>query len=92
MSMIRAELSIRGRVQGVFYRQSTRETAVRLGLSGWVKNCPDGSVKATIEGDKDAVDTLIEWCHKGPPAATVAEVDVTYLDFSGEFEEFRIRS
>lgn len=92
MNMIRAEISIQGRVQGVFYRQSTRETALRLGLTGWVKNCPDGSVSATIEGEKDAVNALIDWCHKGPPAAAVTAVDVTYFNFSGDFKEFRIRS
>lgn len=91
MSKVRAEVRIRGRVQGVFYRQSTRETAVRLGLTGWVKNCPDGSVMAAFEGEKGAVDAAIEWCRVGPAAAVISGVQVEWLDFVGEFEGFSIR-
>lgn len=91
MSKVRVELSIQGQVQGVFYRQSTTETAVRLGLSGWTKNCSDGSVLAVFEGERVAVDAAIEWCRQGPPAAIVTDIEVKWLDFSGEFEGFGIR-
>jgi len=92
MSRVRAELKIQGRVQGVFYRQSTKETAVRLGLTGWAKNCSDGSVEAVFEGEREAVDAGIEWCRQGPPAAHVTEVAVDWLDFQNEFPGFGIRS
>lgn len=91
MSKVRVELSIQGRVQGVFYRQSTKETAVRLGLSGWTKNCSDGSVLAVFEGERAAVDAAIEWCRQGPPAAMVTDIEVKWLDFMGKFEDFGIR-
>ena len=92
MSKVRAKLKIQGRVQGVFYRQSTKETAVRLGLVGWAKNCPDGSVEVVFEGGREAVDTGIEWCRAGPPAAHVTEVTVDWQDFQDDFSGFGIRS
>ena len=92
MSKVRAELKITGRVQGVFYRQSTKETAIQLGLTGWAKNCPDGSVAAVFEGEREAVDDGIEWCRQGPSAAHVTEVTVDWQDFQNEFSGFRIRS
>lgn len=92
MSKVRAELNIKGRVQGVFFRQSTRETALRLGLTGWVKNCPDGSVKAVFEGERQAVDAAIAWCRVGPAAAVVNGVEVKWIDFAGEFAGFAIRA
>lgn len=91
MSKVRAKLKITGRVQGVFYRQSTMETANRLGLTGWAKNCLDGSVEAVFEGDKAAVDQAIEWCKQGPPSARVADVAVDWQDYVGEFGSFGIR-
>lgn len=92
MSKVRVELNIQGRVQGVFYRQSTMETALRLGLTGWMRNCSDGSVTAVFEGEREAVDAAIVWCRQGPPAASVTDIEVNWLDFVGEFETFRIRS
>ena len=91
MGKVRAELKIQGQVQGVFYRQSTKETALRLGLTGWARNCPDGSVLAVVTGEREAVDVAIEWCRQGPPAATVTGVEVKWLDFEEEFEGFGIR-
>ena len=66
---IRAHVLIAGRVQGVYYRASTRDQAIALGLCGWVRNLRDGRVEAVFEGPKDAVDQMIRWCHQGPPAA-----------------------
>jgi len=91
MSKVRAELKIQGRVQGVFYRQSTKETADRLGLTGWARNCPDGSVEAVFEGEKTAVNQAIEWCRQGPVAARVSDVSVDWLDFTDEFTGFGVR-
>ncbi len=92
MSKVRVELNIHGRVQGVFYRQSTMETALRLGLTGCARNCSDGSVTAVFEGEREAVDAAIAWCRQGPPAAAVNDIEVNWLDLVGEFETFRIRS
>jgi acylphosphatase len=92
MSKVRVELNIQGRVQGVFYRQSTKETAIRLGLTGWARNCLNGSVAAVFEGEREAVDAAITWCRQGPPAAHVTEVTVDWQDFQGEFSGFWIRS
>jgi acylphosphatase len=91
MSKVRAQLKITGRVQGVFYRQSTMETANRLGLTGWAKNCLDGSVEAIFEGEKAAIDQAVEWCKQGPPAARVKDVTVDWQDYVGEFGSFGIR-
>lgn len=71
-----AKLKIHGRVQGVFYRQSTREKARELGLSGWVKNMPDGTVEALAAGPENVIDELIAWCRQGPAYARVEKVDV----------------
>jgi len=64
---VRVHLIIEGRVQGVWFRESTRREAVSLRLSGWVKNLPDGAVEALIEGPGNQVKELISWCHRGPP-------------------------
>jgi acylphosphatase len=90
MENIRTHLIIQGRVQGVWFRDSTKREAIRLGLSGWVRNCLDGSVEVVAEGPPDKVKTLIEWCHHGPPAARVINVQEIKEDFTGEFQSFRI--
>ncbi|MFQ5347922.1 MAG: acylphosphatase [Rhodothalassiaceae bacterium] len=69
-------LSIRGRVQGVFYRAWMREQAARLGLRGWVRNRRDGTVEAVVAGSPDAVERMIILCHEGPPHAHVEAVEV----------------
>lgn len=77
--MSRAKLRIKGRVQGVFYRQKTREQASTLGLTGWVRNVSDGSVEAEVCGPRHKVETLIEWCRKGPSLAYVESVDIDWI-------------
>lgn len=76
--LIRAHTWISGRVQGVGYRYATVETASQLGLTGWVRNLPDGRVEAVFEGARDIVEEMIRWCHAGPPAAVVQEVMIEY--------------
>jgi acylphosphatase len=71
---------IRGRVHGVFFRQSTRERAQELGLSGWVRNLENGMVEVEAEGKRDLLEQLVAWCHKGPPSARVEGVEVTWLE------------
>lgn len=87
---VRAELKIHGRVQGVFFRQSTQAEAIRLGLTGWVRNLPDGSVEALAEGPADAVRELLAWCRQGPPAAEVSSVDIDWTDATGEYQDFGV--
>lgn len=81
---VRARLTIRGRVQGVWYRGSMQEEARRLHVAGWVANEPDGDVAAEIEGDRRAVDALIAWAHQGPPGAHVTSVTVDWIDPRGD--------
>lgn len=76
--LARARARIRGRVQGVYYRASAREEALRLGLGGFVRNCDDGSVELCAEGPRAAVQALLRWCERGPPAARVDAVEVTW--------------
>lgn len=86
------KLKITGRVQGVFYRQSTCKEARSLELFGWVKNNMDGSVEALVYGPDEKVQELIAWCHKGPPSAKVDSVVVEntdqdqITDYLGRFE------
>lgn len=75
----RVRIRVRGRVQGVAYRAATRHEARRLGLDGWVRNLPDGSVEAEAQGDPETVAALITWCHDGPSLARVTGVDVEEL-------------
>lgn len=83
-------LVIHGRVQGVFYRDSMRLEAQRLGVSGWVKNRSDGSVEAAVHGDSTAVDALVRWAQRGPELAHVERVEIELDDgvYSG-FEVIR---
>lgn len=74
--MIRRRVLIRGRVQGVFFRDGCRQQADRSGVTGWVANRPDGTVEAVLEGSEEAVTRLVEWCRHGPPHARVEDVEV----------------
>jgi acylphosphatase len=73
---MRKRVLVHGRVQGVFFRDSTRQRAQAAGVSGWVANRPDGAVEAVFEGDADAVDALVRWMHDGPRGAEVERVEV----------------
>jgi len=88
---VRAHVYISGRVQGVFFRDSTRHLARQYGVAGWVRNLPDGRVEAVFEGEKDAVQRLIDWCHQGPPGARVDRVDVEWQEYTGAFTDFMVR-
>ena len=82
--MKRARLRISGRVQGVFFRAEASDRARSLGVAGWIRNAPDGSVEAVFEGDGERVDSLIEWCRRGPPGARVDDVAVEWEEPRGE--------
>jgi acylphosphatase len=88
--VIRAHLLVIGYVQGVFYRHTVAKNARSRGLTGWVKNLPDGRVEAVIEGEDDAVRWLVEWCRSGPPHATVENVEVSWESYSGDFSGFQV--
>jgi len=88
---VRAYLRIYGLVQGVFFRSSMRDVALRLGVTGWVRNMPDGSVEALVEGDPKKVEELIKWARRGPPTAVVEDVRIEYSECTNEFKTFRIR-
>jgi acylphosphatase len=90
-SRARVHLTIRGRVQGVYFRASAAYEAQNLGLTGWVRNCLDGSVEAVAEGDKNSVENLVAWCRHGPRGAKVESVEVEWLAFRREFQDFRIK-
>ena len=87
---VRAHVFIRGRVQGVYFRQNTMIVATRHGVMGWVRNLKDGRVEAVLEGIEIDVNEVIEWCYSGPPKATVDDVDINYEKYTGEFSEFKI--
>jgi acylphosphatase len=87
----RARIFVSGRVQGVFFRSETQDEALRHGLTGWVRNLLDDRVEAVFEGEKENVETLIEFCRRGPPGARVTKVDVTWEDYTGQFKSFTIR-
>lgn len=92
MSDKRVRVQITGHVQGVFFRDSTRQEAQRLGVSGWVRNRADGSVEAVFEGARESVDQLVAWCETGPPRADVDNVAVEPADPTGDFDgSFRVR-
>lgn len=82
-------LAIHGRVQGVYFRNSMQEEAERLGVSGWVRNLPDRSVEAMVQGEADAVDAIVRWAQRGPMMASVERVDTS--PGSGSYAGFEIR-
>jgi acylphosphatase len=80
----RARVRVRGRVQGVFFRVEARDRASSFGLAGWVRNCPDGTVEAVFEGEPERVQSMIDWCERGPSGASVDDVDVVSEEPEGE--------
>lgn len=85
-----AIIRVKGRVQGVFFRQNTAKKAEQFNLTGSVKNCDDGSVKIVAEGNKWDIDQFINWCRKGPELASVSDVKVKWKEFEGRFYNFKI--
>jgi len=81
--MVRRHVFVSGSVQGVFFRYEARERARSRGLSGWVRNIPDGRVEAVFEGPEDAVEALVEWCRHGPRGAEVTDVEAIVEDPEG---------
>lgn len=87
----RVHLVVSGLVQGVSFRYYTVEEARRLGVHGWVRNLPDGRVEAEAEGERPALEALVAWCRRGPPAARVDGVEVEWSAPRGDLGPFEIR-
>lgn len=87
----RAHVIFRGKVQGVFFRANTEGRARELGLKGWVRNLPDGSVESVFEGPREAVRKAIEWCKSSQLHARVTDADIDWEDYRGEFSSFEVR-
>jgi acylphosphatase len=90
MAAVRRRIRAHGRVQGVFFRDSTREEAERRDVAGWVRNAEDGSVEAVFEGEPEAVDALVWYCRSGPGSADVDRVDVDEEEPEG-LRRFEVR-
>ncbi len=90
MKRVRAHVQLEGFVQGVFFRDATRRRARELGLTGWVRNLPNGRVEAVFEGEEPAVEAAVAFVREGPPHAQVRYIDVGYGVYTGEFPDFRV--
>ena len=90
MGLKQVQLFVRGRVQGVYFRASAQREARRLGITGWVRNRPDGSVEIVAEGEEVSIRELYGWAQKGPSAARVERVETRWRSYTGEFPDFRI--
>jgi acylphosphatase len=90
MANIRAHVFISGRVQGIFFRQNTKQKAESHGVTGWVRNLDDGRVEAVFEGEEDDVKALVDFCRRGPRGAVITNVDVAFERFAGEFRNFKV--
>jgi acylphosphatase len=86
----RVRVQVRGRVQGVFFRAEARARAESLGVAGWIRNLPDGSVEAVFEGEDGRVESMVEWCRRGPAGSVVEAIDVEREEPVGE-AGFRVR-
>lgn len=87
---VRAHVYVSGRVQGVFFRYETKKEAEKRNVKGWVRNLPDGRVEAVFEGEKENVEKLIEFCHRGPSLARVEKVEVLWEEYEGKFKDFKL--
>ena len=90
MAEIARHVRLTGRVQGVFFRAWAQEQARALGVTGWVRNCPDGSVEAHVEGDEQAVEQIIEKMRSGPPSAQVEDLRVWEIE-AFDYDDFEVR-
>ena len=90
MANARAHVFVNGQVQGVFFRQNTKQKAESHGVTGWVHNLPDGRVEAVFEGKEEDVKELVDFCRKGPMGAVITNVDVAFERFTGEFRNFKV--
>ncbi len=90
MPVVGAQVRISGMVQGVGYRYFCYQRAINLGLSGWVRNQPDGTVRASIEGERSLIESLVEELRAGPPASSVTEIEIEWAESTGSYQTFEI--
>ena len=90
MVNLRVRLFIKGKVQGVFFRQALKIRAKKNNVNGWVRNLKDGRVEALLEGKDTDVSTLIEWCHAGSANARVEDIEIKNEKYKGEFSKFEV--
>jgi acylphosphatase len=88
---VRAQVTFKGMVQGVFFRANATNKARELGVTGWVCNMRDGSVYALFEGEEEVVKAVIDWCSNSQPHARVDKTEIAWQSYSGEFQDFEIR-
>lgn len=81
---------VSGRVQGVFFRSRTRAKAQEIGVTGWIRNLPDGRVETVFEGEKESVEKMINFCKIGPPESLVKDIEVKWETFTGKYRDFMI--
>ena len=89
--MVRTNVIVTGKVQGVFFRASTMEQAQSMRVTGWVMNLPDGTVEMMLEGSRFGVEEVIKWAKNGPPDARVEDVIVRFGKYTDEFRTFVVR-
>lgn len=89
--MKKVRVVVTGRVQGVWFRESTYDKAQRLGISGYVRNLINGDVEFVAEGDDSKVDRLLQWARHGPPLARVDDIKVEVLPYDNEYTDFTVR-
>ena len=87
---VRARVHVDGRVQGVFFRSSVADLSISLGVTGWVRNLMDGRVEVLLEGEKEGVEKVVEYCRRGPPGARVTDFKIYWDEWRGEFPTFKI--
>ncbi|HEX9664409.1 MAG TPA: acylphosphatase [Patescibacteria group bacterium] len=91
MNLARLKIVVYGNVQGVFFRQNTQEKALKLGLTGWVRNNSDGTVEIIAEGPKHKLEMLLNWCQAGSKEAWVESVSFEWISYKKEFQDFKIK-
>ena len=89
--MLQCTIVAQGKVQGVFYRSETVKAAQTLGLTGWVKNKPDGSVRIIAQGSAEELEKLVQWCRSGPPLAKVVKVEVEWEKANKNYKRFVVK-
>jgi len=92
LTVIARRVIIRGRVQGVGYRDAAVQAAFELGIYGWVRNRRDGGVEALAQGESEAVERFVEWCRRGPPLARVGEIAITEAEIEAQLFSFETRA
>ena len=90
MSQKRVHIFVKGKVQGVYFRQGMKDIAEKKNVTGWVRNLQDKRVEAVLEGNDTDVNSVISWSHTGPPNAVVDDVEIMNENYVGKFSKFEI--